>query len=560
MSTEERRRFKRYSKKSGFDIFLHDRLLRAKIIDYSLTGIGVLVEGTSPVRKNDIVDIEIGEPEIKTTGGIAWTKGERAGLKIGIENVGQLKGLFRDFRLADTLIGLQRSQKTGLLTVKNGDISKRIYVKNGDMIFAASNQKEDRLGDLLLREGRISVEQYDHSVAEMQKSKQRQGTVLVNLGYLKPQELPVVVRHQVEEIILGLFDFEDGNFLIEDMPLPSDEVITLKLSPGNLIYYGIKKILNSRRIAAEFPSMNDVLCLSPDPLSLFQDIMLDDSGKRILSLVDGRTSINQVVSASGLSNFEVLQTIYALMNTRIITIKASCRHHTDFPGQFPEDIVKERSVDANLKQEIEEMYTHYEGLGYYGVLGVKKSASISEIKKAYYVCAKKYHPDMHFVIKDDAIKQKLCAIFSFVNEGYATLLHPAKRREYDASISPKPAKLLSKSDKAGELFKEGKAYFRRGNYSEAELRFGQAIYFDNTIAEYHYYYGMVLRKLKKLMNAENAVKQALHLDPHNADYLTEIGLVNLDMGFPPKARHYFQRAMQISPDHAGAAEGIRKVT
>jgi hypothetical protein len=97
-----------------------------------------------------------------STGGVVWSKRGKLKVKIGIENIGHMKGRLKDFRLADTLIGLQRSQKTGILTVESGNIVKKIYIKNGDMIFSASNQEEDRLGDVLLKEGRITLEQYNH--------------------------------------------------------------------------------------------------------------------------------------------------------------------------------------------------------------------------------------------------------------------------------------------------------------------------------------------------------------------------------------------------------------
>jgi len=563
MSSKERRRYRRYTKTTDIDLKCGSKHFKAKMLDYSMSGVRVEVEDSAQLKEGDIVDLIIRDPDISATGGVVWSMKDSSGLKIGIEHIGQMKGLLKDFRLADTLIGLQRSQKTGILTVESGDIVKKIYIKNGDMIFSASNRKEDRLGDLLLKEGRITIEQYDHSVDEMKKTKQRQGAALVNLGYLQLQELITLVRHQVEEIILSLFSIEEGRFAFEERPLPTDEVITLKLSAANLIYYGIKRINNFRRIITELPSLDNVLCFSLEPLDLFQDIRLDESGKQILSFADGKNSIQEVVAMSQMNNFEALKTIYALLNARVVDITAGSKPYCTIPKQVVEEILKEkgeRTITIPLKEEIEEMHNKYEGLGYYGVLGVKNLAAIHEIKSAYYKAAKKYHPDMHFHLEDDVLKGKLNDIFTYVYEAYATLSNPQSRKEYDKITALKPAKLISQSDKARALFEEGNIQLRKNNYPEAELLFGQAAYFDGTIHEYHYYYGLTLMKLNKFKHAEKAINRALKFDPKNAGYLAKLGFVYLELNLPIKAKAFFRQALEISPDHASASEGMRKVT
>ena len=102
---------------------------------------------------------------------------------------------------------------------------------------------------------------------------------------------------------------------------------------------------------------------------------------------------------------------------------------------------------------------------YYRILGVARSATGEDIKKAYRKLARKYHPD---VSKDPEGEEK----FKEVAEAYETLKNPEKRAAYDQLGSYQPGQDFQPPPDWGEQF--GDSHFSFEDIDLADLFAGLA--------------------------------------------------------------------------------------
>src|SRR5437867_5050872 len=157
--------------------------------------------------------------------------------------------------------------RTGTLTLSRGELCKRVYVTAGRLVFATSNFAEDRLGETLLRAGMIGYREFEEA-SQLLGNGKRLGAILVELGYLSPENLVRGVLEQVKGIILDLFAWEYGAYRFLEGGLPTPEVITLNISTPRIIFEGIHKINAWPRIAAGVGSPRTVFRLTRDGMRI----------------------------------------------------------------------------------------------------------------------------------------------------------------------------------------------------------------------------------------------------------------------------------------------------
>lgn len=468
-------------------------------------------------------------------------------------------GRIREARLPTILRSLQREQRSGTLRLQRNDLDKALYLKEGDIIFASSKYPDDRLGEVLLKSGKITFSQYESSVLLLKKTGKRQGTILVEQGFLTPQELFAAVTLQVKEIVQGLFTWIEGDYHFLSGPLPTEEVITLTMSTADLILGGIRRISDWTRLASDLPPFESRLRLTTDPRNLFQAINLNPQEAALGSKLEGR-SIREVLTQTDLPPFEALKLIYFSLSVGVI--EAGDALPVDEEEKEP---VTERIIVRDLKEtifhkdasppldfsQIQNIYKRMQQQSFYEILEVGSNSSREEIKRSYFRLVKVYHPDRHFEEGLREVKKELEGIFSKLSEGYDTLTNREKRRAYDAELSrPKasPAKPPNEEEQARQHYYQGKGAYSLNEYKTAVYFFESA---TRLAPENHVYWGKLGEALLYLPGqvhrAEAAFRQAVSLKPEGIDYYVSLAKIYEGEGLVRRALKEYESALKIAP-------------
>lgn len=210
----------------------------------------------------------------------------------------------------DLIQALHQRRWTGTMSLTHMGQVKSVMVQDGRLVFASSSSKDDRLGDLLLRRGRITLQQYLESSQAVGQGK-RLGAVLVEQGALDPGDLVKVVVEHTQEVIYSVFQWTEGFYRLKD-GLLGQEKITLKMSTPDIILEGIRRIEAWSRIERGIGGIDARYERSQDWQKEMKQVTLPAERLALLSEHEGVRSVRKICETNAmLSDFEACRTVWA---------------------------------------------------------------------------------------------------------------------------------------------------------------------------------------------------------------------------------------------------------
>ena len=525
-----------------------------------------------------------------------------------------MEGSLERAGLTQVLQGFRSGRQTGVLHLDQNGKAKHVYFKNGDIVFARSEDGGERLGEMLVRSGKLTRSQLELACKVRESSHLRLGKTLVDMGYVSDSELDALVKRQVESILHSLISWETGTYRAElrDRPLEEQDADLLRadISTENILIETVRGLDDPDAIRRGIGDLTVPLRFARAPDWIGKNLTLTPQEGFVLSRVDGESSADEIAKLSPMGEDETLRCICALIvagvletETPRVPVEPAAKAPVPRPQAVeapPSPIASPPKPDApaekaelsetvrQFQEEMRRKHATAHQVTYYELLDIETMATPDEVKAGYFRLAKKLHPDHRAGLKIHDPEGAFDDLYLAVKAAYEVLSSETERRRYDfslekkrpkaatPSLEPPPSANISNRPKPKERsqpgsppshydarqmallhFTNGQRFFNEGRFHEAIEELQDAVRLDGGQGQYHRMLAHALAKNPKWRRrAETHFLKVLEIDQFDIDTMLALGDIYEAGGMAQRARKVYEQALGLDPGNRRANEKL----
>ncbi len=489
---------------------------------------------------------------------------------------------------AELLLEILQSRLSGSLRISHHDSKTIIYVREGEVVFAVSNQRRHRIFERLLLDGVMTKQQLveipeftsDFALADGLRKK-----------YLYTEaELKTIFTRQIEEILRDVIAWKDGVWIFSPHARIKDDINYKTDTLSLLIEYG--RNLPKDAVVRRFKSFTESFGRKP---TMPAHISLMPQEAFLLSRFENSfLKIDVIKQMSHWSDMETLQKLYILWLAGFLYREnwdAAFREHqisnisaakleikkqiappvevvraaqpvkespkADLTTEAAPVVIKVQLTLEKYLKQVEDAETHYE------LLHISHRATAAEIKQAYFGLAKRFHPDLFHKQTDAETQRRIQHAFTEIAHAYEVLRAEETRKTYDfklrrllqelEKLSPeeraKPKVEQKTLTEASEIFEHGFNLLMDEDFEAALPYIIRAVHLAPDNARFHAYYGKMLSMDKnQRFKAEAELQTAIKLEADNPSYRIMLAEFFIQYNLPKRAEGELSRLLAIYPE------------
>jgi hypothetical protein len=204
--------------------------------------------------------------------------------------------------LVKAMLSAQADKRTGVFEVEAEGVQTLAYFAKGALVFAQGGAPSDTLGRVLVREGKLTTEQYTAVIERMasqssQSEPKRFGEMVVELRFLKPEQVHEALAAQVRQKAVACLLAEDPEWSFQEGAEPPAGAVHFPSSVEPLAL-AATKLFEQDRIGRTIDLARESYPrLVSDAAATGQAFKLTGAEQRFVGRIDGATPVRQLASS-----------------------------------------------------------------------------------------------------------------------------------------------------------------------------------------------------------------------------------------------------------------------
>ena len=539
--------------------------------------------------------------------------GEATGPRSGGETPavsGELTELGVPLLLLDAL----EEQLSGTLDLRHGKVRKVVHLMAGHPIFVQSNLRGETLGQMLVKRGKLTRDQHEHTLALSEREKIKYGEALVRLGLLDEGQVMEELREQTRLKLAACMRWREGRWLFTEVPDVASSVPRCVVDPVLLVLECLQRRTDVEEAFRRLTQKSDHGLLLTGRFALYRDRFTEVFGGAVLDGISPDRSVREIIRAAGSPQDAVLQ-INALLELgladlepppgpRDITARISAQMELPLarlavlspePALAPEQEVepeaweessavvwisledrarlgerererKRESAEVQVAlQLIQSTYLTLHDANHYQVLGVTPQSDVDSIEVAYQVKRRQFELGNFRDLDLGEHYAHLEEICTALDRAFEVLSDREKREAYDGTLGRGTAELARGHALEAEMHcRRGEELFNLERFRKAVEAFGKAVEVDPQ-AEYQskfalaYFMANRHREMEAVGEAMVLVQEALATDPDDQTSHLVAATISREVGHTDEALHHLQELIKTNPASREAFDEAERI-
>ena len=148
---------------------------------------------------------------------------------------------------SDLLQWIEMNRKSCVVSIQHESLNANLYLEDGNIIYASSQNKGLRIGEFLVQSRVINEPLLLHALSNSREKGKTLTQYLVDERYLSQKNLTDVMTHLVEIVMMKAFQITSGPFAVS-LPLPKAvSSCPTRIGPGQMLFDSVRRLDEEER-------------------------------------------------------------------------------------------------------------------------------------------------------------------------------------------------------------------------------------------------------------------------------------------------------------------------